>query len=1255
MKKIRSSLVAILLILSAMLVAINFGTTATGPENESDARSPRLTDVEFHWNKIELLSEPIVGLNLNDFGSYDPQIAVEGDRIYVVWEDYTNYNTAGGDSDIFYRMYNGNTWSNIVVISEPNPSGDTNDQASANPDIAVEDGNVYVVWHDFNDTYNAGAGEGDIFFRCNLGSGWEDVQVISEPIFGKNANDEPSADPAIAVEGGNIYVVWHDQNDTNGAGSTNYDIFYRCNLTGSSWEDVQVISEPVVGQDYNIGTSYIPDIAVENNDIFVVWYDYNDTYSSNTDSDIFYKCNITGSNWEAVQVISEPLGGDVNGQPSRDPRIEVDNGNLYVVWEDRTDWDNAGTDSDIFYTCNLTGNYWETIQVISEPVYNTDFNTGDSQEPAIAVENGVLYVTWSDWNNTNGLGTTNADDDIVFMYNSTGNGWSDVFVVGEPVEGDDRNGAIKNDGPAIGVNLAKIHIVWGESNNTYSSNFDYDIHYRNTSVAPSLISSQVTPTAGNTSVIYNYTVIYVDPDNEAPTQIKVKIDGTDHTMKAVNPGDNYYLDGKAYYFATSLGIGSAHTYTFWASDGVYTRTLEPVNLPDVMNTAPNITTPDNTTVKQDEYYGVDYEYDDIDVANVGQTGTWTLGTDAAWLMINDTTGILNGTPTNDDVGDYWVNVTIDDGIDIDWTNYTLTVVQVNDPPTLLPDELPHATEDEFYDQVFTAEDIDLPAQPIFWIIMTNASWLNANITLHKINGTPTNDEVGGEFWVDVTVEDGQAIVNRNFTLIVDNVNDLPMITTEDVTTAIIDELYEVGYEATDDDIIHGDVLTWAVDTNAAWLDINTTSGVLSGTPTVLGSHYVNVSVDDGHGGSDYSNFTLMVEEPPILNLPPEINNTDKTTAKVNESYSVLYEGTDDRTTPENLTWTMETNAPWLSFNETSRELHGVPQDGDEGLYWVNITLMDEDGAIGWTNFTVNVTKPTGPGPSDNNEPELSNGGMSPASGDEDTQFTFSVHYTDEDGDPPTSIKVVIDGVEHDMFLKPGENATDGIYEFKTKLPKGNHTYYFEATDGEAAATSSDDTPTSEADAITTPPIKEGEEKKSKEGENDWMLWVAIIVIILIILAILAFAMMRRKPAARAPGAAPEEEEELEEWEDEEGEEGEDEEWEDEDEEAEGEEGEEGEDEEWEDEDEEAEAEEEEAEEEEAEEEEAEEEEAEEEEAEEEEEWEEEEAGEELPPVQTIDCPKCKADIEVPFSEDAKVGLECPSCGAKGKISNPYME
>jgi len=83
-------------------------------------------------------------------------------------------------------------------------------------------------------------------------------------------------------------------------------------------------------------------------------------------------------------------------------------------------------------------------------------------------------------------------------------------------------------------------------------------------------------------------------------------------------------------------------------------------------------------------------------------------------------------------------------------------------------------------------------------------------------------------------------------------------------------------------------------------------------------------------------------------------------------------------------------------------------------------------------------------------PTLTEGTVSPSSGDTSTQFVFSVIYTDADNQAPVRIQVYINGVPYDMSkLTPSDNTySDGcIYIYQTTMPPGNlHTYYFEAVD-----------------------------------------------------------------------------------------------------------------------------------------------------------------------------------------------------------------
>ncbi|MCK5560609.1 MAG: putative Ig domain-containing protein, partial [Thermoplasmata archaeon] len=929
-------------------------------------------------------------------------------------------------------------------------------------------------------------------------------------------------------------------NNTNGAGGGDYDVHYRCNLTGSNWEDIQVISEPVVGSGFNSQDSVDPLITVNYSQIYVAWEDANNTYGAGWDTDIFVRCNLTGNNWEAVQVVSEPLlSGDMSTGSSYDHGFAAADGKIYVVWEETWNYNGAGWDEDIFYRCNLTGYSWEPIQVISEPVFGQNFDQGSEDDPKLAAENGVVYVTWGNSNNTNWKGT---DYDIVYRVSFTGLDWEPIEVVSEPEAGQNFNQGSEYYAD-IAVDNGKAAVAWPDGNYTFGSGFDDDIHLRVTNLAPKLWAGDVTPASGNTSTWFNFTVTVSDLENEAPKYVKVRVNGTSHKMLELDPGDTNYKDGKDYYIELNHLQVKVHKTKFVTFDGFTKSTLE-INRPIVNNIPPKIITTDLKTATEDVYYERDYDYEDIDLNYAGQQGTWSVQSSASWLTIDPVTGVLSGTPTLD--GQYTVNVTIDDGVDIDWSEFKLTVQFVNDPPIIGPEELPIAIEDELYKVTFEISDEESPVGDLTCTITTDANWLIVNNGQHKLNGTPTNDDVG-EFWVRVRVSDGALATTRNYTLTVVNVNDAPVIITEDVVNATVDEYYAVDYEAIDVDPTN-DTLKWSLKTNAGtWLQIDKSTGWLHGTPLEhnVGEFWVDVIVTDGME-FDNNYFMLAIEPLYIPNENPLILTEDVLTATAGELYYVQYEAIDDRTPSKDLNWSgqadIKANASWLSFDTDYGTLSGIPGEDDVGVWNVYVAVNDDEGGLDFHNFVINVTTPPTPPPpppSNNTNPELSDGKMEPSGGTENTEFTFSVHYTDDDGDAPSSIIIVVDGEEQEMTLKSGDPA-DGDYEYKTTLPKGYHSFYFVANDGEDDAVPTDDTPTSGIDAVVTPEV-EDYEKEKEAGFADWIIWAALVIVIIIILAILFFLMTRRKssagyssppppPPPPPPAAA---EEESEEWEDEE--------------------------------------------------------------------------------------------------------------------------
>jgi len=124
-------------------------------------------------------------------------------------------------------------------------------------------------------------------------------------------------------------------------------------------------------------------------------------------------------------------------------------------------------------------------------------------------------------------------------------------------------------------------------NPTYWYSFNVtatNVQFQNNTHAPLLTDGIVTPSEGNTSVYYEFTVNYTDADNNAPHPITVIIDGVPYAMKKQNLTDYDYTDGAVFEYITALD-SSSHDYFFNVSDLVHIT-----QLPTMGNfSGPNVT------------------------------------------------------------------------------------------------------------------------------------------------------------------------------------------------------------------------------------------------------------------------------------------------------------------------------------------------------------------------------------------------------------------------------------------------------------------------------------------------------------------------------------------------------------------------------------------------------------------------------------------------------------------------------------------
>lgn len=149
-----------------------------------------------------------------------------------------------------------------------------------------------------------------------------------------------------------------------------------------------------------------------------------------------------------------------------------------------------------------------------------------------------------------------------------------------------RNVLYNNGNGSIAENITRKNELWkcnvtAEDATTQTSNSSANITIQNS--VPVLSSPANTPSGGNTSTIFNFTVTYSDVDSDEPGFVNLSIDSTRYVVTKNDSAS--VLTGRKFWYETNVTSG-AHTFYFNASDGTST-----VNSSTVSGLQINETTP----------------------------------------------------------------------------------------------------------------------------------------------------------------------------------------------------------------------------------------------------------------------------------------------------------------------------------------------------------------------------------------------------------------------------------------------------------------------------------------------------------------------------------------------------------------------------------------------------------------------------------------------------------------------------------------
>ena len=263
----------------------------------------------------------------------------------------------------------------------------------------------------------------------------------------------------------------------------------------------------------------------------------------------------------------------------------------------------------------------------------------------------------------------------------------------------------------------------------------------NTNDAPTITSTAVTAVDEDSS--YLYTVTASDVDVGDSTALSATI-GSSSGWLTFEPST-----GKLTGTPANGDVGT-HTITVTATDdsgdtGSQTFTITVANT----NDAPTISSTAVTSVDEDSTYTYTVTGSDVDS---GDTVTLSGTTVPAWLTFTATTGVLTGTPTNDEVGSHSVTITATDAAgDTGSQTFTITVANTNDAPSITSTAGTAVDEDALYSYSITTSDVDVgDSMAITFVCATCDDGTGTNFLsitdngdgTATLSGTPVNEDVG---------------------------------------------------------------------------------------------------------------------------------------------------------------------------------------------------------------------------------------------------------------------------------------------------------------------------------------------------------------------------------------------------------------------------------------------------------------------------------------------------------------------------------
>lgn len=365
------------------------------------------------------------------------------------------------------------------------------------------------------------------------------------------------------------------------------------------------------------------------------------------------------------------------------------------------------------------------------------------------------------------------------------------------------------------------------------------------------------------------------------------------------------------------------------------------------NEPPAITSAAVTDATQGVLYGYDVEAVDPNAADVL---TYSLDISPSAMTIDAATGLIEWTPENFHVGSHSVVVRVEDpaGL-IDTQLFTVTVANVNDAPAIISSPITTVLANEDYIYTIGAIDPDVGDTLTYSLLVAPAGMV-LDPALAQLQWTPDASQVGThDVHVEVT-DSGGLSAAQLFSITVIEVNRTPSITSSPVTAVYLGSDYVYDAEATDPN--SGDTLAFSLLVAPAGMTIEDNTGLIEWTPldTQLGTHSVEVQVEDSGGLTDTQSFSVEVALPDV---PPEITSAAITSASEGVEYLYDVEATDPNA-GATLTYGLDTAPAGMSIDAASGLIRWTPAEDQVGDHDVTVRVTDDTALFVLQTYVLSV-------------------------------------------------------------------------------------------------------------------------------------------------------------------------------------------------------------------------------------------------------------------------------------------------------------